>query len=187
MDGSFVRFGIYPEFLMRLSDISKCNLILHLMTKDILFSIDQFIHIKNVNYISFHIDNNISENLRYIDKIKDNKIKCGVVIIIYSSLIDPLIQSQGVDYLVFMGIHPGVLKQSHKSYLVLNKLNELNKLEYDFEFIQCDGGVTFDTIHDLTRLGINNLVCGSSTLFKDVFLIMINKDMKKLTLTIKKF
>jgi pentose-5-phosphate-3-epimerase len=67
-----------------------------------------------------------------------------------------------------MGIHPGVLKQSHKSYLVLNKLHELNKLKYDFDFIQCDGGVTFDTIQDLTKLGINNLVCGSSTLFKDV-------------------
>ena len=34
--------------------------------------------------------------------------------------------------------------------------------------VQCDGGVTFDSIPLLAEAGVNNFVCGSSTLYKDI-------------------
>ena len=46
----------------------------------------------------------------------------------------------------------------------LNKLHELCDLSG--LFIQCDGGVNFETIPSLKKSGVNNFICGSSSLYK---------------------
>jgi pentose-5-phosphate-3-epimerase len=67
-----------------------------------------------------------------------------------------------------MGIHPGVLKQTHRPELVIKKLQDLASISTLPDFVQIDGGVNYHTIPDLLSHGINNLVCGSSTLFHRV-------------------
>ena len=67
-----------------------------------------------------------------------------------------------------MAINPGVLGQKAKPGIVVEKLYRLNKLcSLQKLFVQCDGGVTFETIPELRRAGVNNFVCGSSTLYKE--------------------
>ena len=71
MDGHFVpRLGIYPEIVKRVSDISSLPFDLHMMVEDIDFTIDQFKHIPNIEYIHFHVESCIGNELRVIDKIK---------------------------------------------------------------------------------------------------------------------
>jgi pentose-5-phosphate-3-epimerase len=50
--------------------------------------------------------------------------------------------------------------------VVVSKLSRLSSAcDIKGLFVQCDGGVTFNSIPRLLSAGINNFVCGSSTLY----------------------
>ncbi len=174
MDGNFVpRYGIYPEILKRMSEITEMKMDLHIMTDDPEFTINQFKGIDNVEFIFFHFEGNERNALRIIDNIKRDGKKPGIAINLSTpvSAISELIKSNELYGIMFMGIHPGVLIQSHRPDFINRKCEEFKMLletENNIELIQCDGGVTFDTIESLANSGINNFVCGSSTLYKNV-------------------
>ena len=174
MDGNFVpRYGIYPEILKRMASITDTKMDLHLMVNNPEFAIDQFGSIDNIEYISVHIEKNETNILRIIDKIKALGKKAGIVLNLYTPVIvlEELIKHSEIDSVLFMGIHPGVLIQQSRPQTVYRKAQELNDLCAQFgslDMIQCDGGVSFDTISTLKDSGINNFVCGSSTLYKGI-------------------
>ena len=170
MDGHLVpRYGIYPEIVRSMAGITNIDMDLHLMVADIDFALSQFHDIPQIKYISIHLCGEDTKIAHNFDKIRELGKRPVLVIDHATSLskVADIINWGLVDGIMFMGIHPGVLKQSARPSLVINKLNKLKALcELSGLFIQCDGGVTFDTIPELKNAGINNFVCGSSTLYK---------------------
>lgn len=172
MDGTFVpRYGIYPEIVDSLSKITNMKMDLHLMVSNPDFALSQFKHIENIEYVSIHLDRQNSNILPTLDFVRQIGKKAVLVIDLSTDIkhVAQFVNLELVDGLMFMGIHPGVLVQSHRPELVSNKIQYLRALcDIDGLFIQCDGGVNFDTIPNLKASGINNFVCGSSSLYKNV-------------------
>ena len=185
MDGQFVpRYGIYPEIIFRIAQISEMKMDLHLMVGDPEFALDQFIDVENIQYISVHIENNEKDILRIIDKIKGYSKKAGIVLNLNTpvTVLNDLIKYSEIDSVMLMGIHPGVLLQKPRPETAIEKAKAVVELTDDFcklEMIQCDGAINFDTIPRLLSAGITNFVCGSKTLYKDVNFIDPWKTNKK--------
>lgn len=172
MDGHFVpRFGIYPEIIYEISKITDISLDLHLMVSDVEFTLSQVAHIKNIKTVSFHYFINEGRIFKIIDKIKS----MGAIPIIALDLSTPInsiveiLESGELGGVMFMGIHPGVLDQTHRPSNVLRRLPILRSLwtEPDNFIYQIDGGCNFDTIKALSEAGINSFVGGSSSIFKN--------------------
>lgn len=188
MDGRYVpRYGIYPEIVQRISEITDMKMDLHLMVANPEFAIRQFRSIDNIKFISLHIDNNEKDFYRYVDLINEYGKEAGLVVNLFSNLnhVSQILDSQELGSIMFMGIHPGVLKQTPRPDTVIKNLNKVasvceRKLP---AFIQCDGGVTFETLSKLREAGITNFVCGSSTLYRN---IPNNIDKKERYLLVKK-
>lgn len=174
MDGRYVpRYGIYPEIMKRISDVTNLPMDVHLMVEDTEFAIKQIRDISNIELISIHADQCPGNLLRMIDLIHDSGFKAGLVFNL-SINFEPyirLFQDEEIDSIMFMAIHPGVLSQIARPESVIRALKKW-KTSTDYigklPFIQCDGGVTFDSISGLVASGVNNLVCGSSTLYRGV-------------------
>lgn len=173
MDGDYVpRYGIYPEIVERMADVTNLPMDLHLMVSDPTFAIKQFSQIPNIEYISIHIDDNAKNFYAYTDQIKSSGKKAGLVINLSSDLshVAQLIDTTEIDSIMFMGIHPGVLIQEARPTQVIKNIKFLEKaLVGNLPlFVQCDGGVNFNSIPHLKAAGINNFICGSSTLYQGV-------------------
>lgn len=172
MDGNCVpRFGIYPEIVKRFSDITDKPIDVHLMVKDIEFAISEFLGAINLQRIFFHIDGNVENYFRIIDKIRSNNIEPGLVFNLSTSFdsVYRVLKHDEIDSFMFMGILPGVLKQQSRPNQIIRDIPDfLSNLQYKPSYIQCDGGVSFSTVKSLVEVGVNHLVCGSSTLFSKV-------------------
>jgi len=174
MDGHYVpRYGIYPEIVSRLSNLTDLKMDLHLMVSDVEFALNQFKQIKNIEYVTFHYQGNENNVMYLVDKIRESGKKPGLVFNLSSNPSDILeiLSHEYIDCIMFMGIHPGVLKQTSRPENVIRKLEFLRanlSTALTPEFIQVDGGVSFDSIPKLLKAGANNFVCGSSTLYKGV-------------------
>jgi ribulose-phosphate 3-epimerase len=174
MDGDFVpRYGIYPEIVERIAEISLMKMDVHLMLNNIDLALEHIKDVKNVEYVSFHIGENENNSLRIVDKIHSLDKKAGVVFNLSTDInkLYDLIEEDEIDSIMLMGIHPGVLKQTSRPNLVLKKLKQVRKLlegKKCANFIQIDGGVSFDSIPEMVATGANNLICGSSTLYRGV-------------------
>ncbi len=171
MDGSYVpRYGIYPEIVRSIAGRTSMKMDLHLMVQDPEFALIEFNGIENIEYVSVHLDGNHKKLIRIFDKIRSQERKPVLVIDLGSDIehVAQYIRHKLVDGVMFMGIHPGVLKQTPRPEIVIEKLNFLNKLcDLNGLLIQCDGGVNFDSIIKLKNSGINYFVCGSSTLYNN--------------------
>lgn len=176
MDGVLVpRYGVYPEIVRRIADICEMKMDVHLMVESIDLALDEFGTVPNVEYVSFHLGENENNALRIIDKIRGIGKKAGVVLNLSTDVrkLLPLLCFDELDSVMLMGIHPGVLKQQSRPELVVEKLQEIAPLiegKRCAEFIQVDGGVTFETVPHLVKAGATNMICGSSTLYRGVSL-----------------
>lgn len=174
MDGHSVpRYGIYPEIVTRMANNTNMKMDLHLMVTDVEFAISQFQHIENIEYITFHYQGNESNILYLADKIRAIGKKPGLVFNLsaHANEIVDILTIEKFECIMFMGIHPGVLKQQSRPQNVIKKIDKVMKsLSSQFvpEFIQVDGGVTFDSLSQLASAGANNFICGSSTLYNGV-------------------
>ena len=193
MDGKFVpRFGIYPEIVRRIADVCCLPMDVHLMVENIPLAIEELKSINTVEYVSFHLGENKHNALRIIDKIKSCGKKAGLVLNLATDIRDLewILESNDLSSIMFMGIHPGVLKQESRPELVIKKLKAVAPLIYDKEcatFVQVDGGVSFDTAPKLLDAGANNLVCGSSTLYQGVNALQNRDEVeKKITVNYQK-
>jgi ribulose-phosphate 3-epimerase len=172
MDGNCVpRYGIYPEIVQRIGEAGTKPIDVHLMSVNLEFAIDEFINIPQVKTIFFHIDHNESDLFRLFDKIRKYDKEPGLVFNMSTGFDSALrvLKHDPIDCFMFMGIHPGVLSQkSRPNHLLIDIPEFLSHLNYVPSYIQCDGGVQFETIGPLQKAGVTDFVCGSSTLFKGV-------------------
>ena len=172
MDGHYVpRFGIYPEIAYELAKRSSFEMDFHLMVDDINFALDQISMVPRIDTVSFHLSRNEGQVYKIVDAVKDLGAKPVLVVDLSTSLhhIVDILNDNEVAGLLFMGIHPGVLKQSHRPENVvrrLYRLKEMTNISKNF-ILQIDGGFNFETARELARAGINSFVGGSSSIFKN--------------------
>jgi ribulose-phosphate 3-epimerase len=186
MDGNCVpRYGIYPEIVNRISNITEKPIDLHLMVRNVDFAIDEFAGAPTLNRIFFHIGDNLENCFRIIDKIRSKDIEPGLVFNLSTSFdsVHRILRHDEIDSFMFMGILPGVLKQESKPNQLIKDIPYfLSNLQYKPSYIQCDGGVSYSTVKSLVDAGANHLVCGSSTLFSNVnFTDSIENQLKLIT------
>lgn len=170
MDGHFVpRYGIMPEMCRRMCDFTDAKMDAHLMVTDPEFAIDQYRDIPNLDTITFHIDGNEHNAVRIIDKIHDVDCRAGIALNMGSGFgsAHRLVRAGLIDFVLFMGIHPGVLKPSARALYLADSIKYfMTGFSKNKEVeIQVDGAVRFDTIPTLLDAGVTNFVGGSSTIF----------------------
>lgn len=171
MDGSFVpRYGIYPEIAELVNEHTALPLDIHFMVEDVLFGLDQFKNVANIKTISFHPESCLGSELRVIDAIRD----LGAAPIIAVNLstnfnaLERLIQNDEIDGFMFMGIHPGVLKQNSRPQNVLNDINILVEMTTGRrcgEYFSLDGALSLSTMRSMRNAGINHFIGGSSSIY----------------------
>jgi ribulose-phosphate 3-epimerase len=169
MDGIRVpRYGMYPEQVVAIAGMTTRPMDVHLMVERVEFAVDAFSEIPSVDYVSFHHAGNEGRTWRIADRIRERG-KSPVLALDLDTPSDVIgAHEDVVSGFLFMGIHPGVLKQIHRPDLVT-----LKTAPWDFRgrrssfFVQVDGGVNWESATDLAKNGINSFVCGSSTVFKN--------------------
>lgn len=173
MDGHNVpRYGIYPEILRRISYITDMKMDVHLMVNDPEFCISQLEGIKNISALTFHIEGREGNILRILDSARKITDTVGIAINMSTGneLLIKLLKHGYMNAIMFMAIHPGVLKQTSRPQSLYTDMPEVLQYanDYPLSYIAVDGGVSFDTIQPLIAAGANFLIGGSGTIYKNV-------------------
>jgi len=164
MDGHFV-----PNFGMGLQDFEyireKTNKLVdvHLMIQNPSEYIDLFSE-KGADIIYFHPETDMHPT-RTIDRIRANGVKPGIAINPGTSVatVEPLLGL--VDYVLIMTVNPGFAGQKYLDF-VNEKIVELAKLRKERNFtIMVDGAISREKIKELSILGVEGFILGTSALF----------------------
>lgn len=163
MDGHFVpNITIGPLIVEAIKPITKLPLDVHLMIENPDTFIPAFAE-AGASIITVHYE--ACPHLhRTLQLIKDNGVKCGVVINPATpvSFIEEVLHL--VDMVLVMTVNPGFGGQSfiHEAIPKIKRLDELRKENnYSYE-IEIDGGVNVDTAKLCTDAGADVLVAGSA-------------------------
>ena len=174
MDDHMVpRFGIYPEVIEQICSVSKLPMDVHLMIENVESFVDRYSDFDNIEYISFHADENQSNLYRIADLIRKFDKKPVLVFNLSSNIKGyfNVLNDEIWHGMMLMGIHPGVLDQKPRPQAVINNLEQINQKVTNsnvLDFIQIDGAVNAKTIPSFISKGASNLICGSSTLYKGI-------------------
>tara|TARA_R110000868_G_scaffold91080_2_gene252643 strand:- start:1341 stop:2033 length:693 start_codon:yes stop_codon:yes gene_type:complete len=133
----------------------------------------------NVDFITIHVEafNDLKSLEREIDFIKNNNCKAGVSLNPETSvdILDNILEK--LDLVLIMGVHPGFSGQKFinstfdKVKLLKEKIDS-KKLKTK---ISVDGGVGFDNIKKLAKLGAEIFVSGSNVFGADDYKLAIDK------------
>lgn len=153
MDGKFVpQKTLDIKEIHELSKISKKKLDIHLMVYNPLEYIENIKTIKNIEYITIHLE--ITENIKeLLSKIKSYGYKTGLSIKPNTNLNEILPYINDIDLILLMTVEPGrggqPMLESSKSRLL-----ELKKIVKNNIKIEIDGGINDKTITQMTEADI---------------------------------
>jgi ribulose-phosphate 3-epimerase len=167
MDGMFVpRFGLYPEYLNMVRELSDLPIDVHLMVTDPEKYLDVFATGEKIRLIP-HVES-LGHPIRTLMKIADVGAKAGIAINpgTQISVIEPMVDF--IDSVMLMAINPGIVghKLLKNTFQRLDQLKQIIGPERDIKII-LDGGVTFENARELLEAGANSIVCGAGTVFSD--------------------
>jgi ribulose-phosphate 3-epimerase len=164
MDGSFV-----PNFGMGIQDVAcirkntKKLVDAHLMIENPGNYIDLFLDL-GVDIIYIHPEAD-RHPVRALGKIKAAGKEAGIAINPGTSMetIEELLPI--IDYLMIMTVNPGFAGQKYLEF-VNNKIKRLVKLKEEYGFkVMVDGAISPQKIAELSNLGVDGFVLGTSALF----------------------
>lgn len=166
MDGHFVpTFGLGPQDINAVSNLTNKEIDVHLMCEKPENYIDFFADV-GATMIAFHAEstNNIGNALM---KIKNRKLKAGIAINPATPIeqIIPIIKE--LDYIIIMTVNPGFAGQKYLSYVdekIKNLMTLKEKESLDVE-IYVDGAISRSKIEELSAIGVEGFVLGTSALF----------------------
>lgn len=166
MDGHFVpTFGLGPQDINAVSNLTNKEIDVHLMCEKPENYIDFFAD-AGATMIAFHAEstNNIGNALM---KIKNRKLKAGIAINPATPIeqIIPIIKE--LDYIIIMTVNPGFAGQKYLSYVdekIKNLMTLKEKESLDVE-IYVDGAISRSKIEELSAIGVEGFVLGTSALF----------------------
>ena len=162
MDGVFVpniSFGI--PVIQQVHKIASKPLDVHLM----IVNPDQYIEaFKNAGASILTVHYEACTHLhRTIEKIKHERMKASVCLNPHTpvALLEDIIKD--VDMVLIMSVNPGFGGQQfiENSYAKISRLKELILSKNSKSLIEVDGGVNFETGHNLYQAGADVLVSGS--------------------------
>lgn len=164
MDGSFV-----PNFGMGLQDVQavrrNTNKMIdsHLMISNPGEYVDLFADL-GVDLIYIHPETD-KHPVRTLGKIKAKDKLAGIAINPGTSIESIKELLPLVDYLMVMTVNPGFAGQKYLDF-VNDKIERLVKLKSEYEFkIMVDGAISEEKINELSVLGVDGFILGTSALF----------------------
>lgn len=169
IDGSFspsMPLGI--DTIKRLRAKTTLDFDVHIMSDNNDWFIEQILAI-GVQQISFHVETSLHAD-RLVNLIKSRGVRAGLALNPATSLscLDYLLPQ--LDTVLLMLINPGFAGDTSEKQAVYSesKVADLAALIKQRDLtteIQVDGRVSLDTIPQLIRVGANNLVLGSTSLY----------------------
>ena len=163
MDGHFVpNITIGPFIVKAVSNITKLPIDVHLMIENPDRYIPDFIK-AGAGWISVHAEASVHLH-RTIQLIKEFGVRAGVALNPATPLSSLEYLLEDLDYVVIMSVNPGFGGQS----FIRSTLNKLRKLRTMIQekglstLIQIDGGVSRDTIEEISLAGVDSFVTGSA-------------------------
>ncbi|WP_315108833.1 ribulose-phosphate 3-epimerase [Clostridium intestinale] len=164
MDGSFVpNFGMGTQDVECIRKNTKKLIDAHLMIENPGNYVDLFINL-GVDIIYIHPEAD-KHPTRALGKIKAANKYAGIAINPGTSMetIEELLPL--VDYLMVMTVNPGFAGQKYLEF-VNNKIEKLVKLTKDYGFkLMVDGAISPAKIEELSNLGVDGFILGTSALF----------------------
>lgn len=164
MDGRFV-----PNFAMGIQDIkcirenTKKLVDSHLMIEEPGNYVDLFINL-GIDIIYIHPEAD-KQPVRTLGKIKSAGRKAGIAINPGTSLDTVKELAKLVDYFMIMTVNPGFAGQKYLSF-VNDKVKDIVKMKRDYDFkVMVDGAISPQKIDELSKLGVDGFVLGTSSLF----------------------
>lgn len=163
MDGHFVpNITIGPFIVKAVRNISALPIDVHLMIEEPDRYIPDFIE-AGASWISVHAEASIHLH-RSIQLIKEAGVRAGVALNPATPLSSIEWVLEDLDYVVLMSVNPGFGGQLFiKS--ILNKVKQLRTMIQEKSLatlIQIDGGVSRDTIEEISLAGVDSFVTGSA-------------------------
>ncbi len=164
MDGRYVpNITIGPPVIESIRKVTKLPFDAHLMIVEPEKYVDDFIS-AGVNMISFHMDATIHAH-RLVDHLKSRGIITGVAVNPATPIntLEEIIHY--IDFVLIMSVNPGFSGQKFIPQ-VLGKIPKLKKLMEETGrtdlIIEIDGGINKDNIREISELGVDIFVAGSS-------------------------
>lgn len=164
MDGRFV-----PNFGMGLQDVETIRTLtdqlvdVHLMIENPGEYVELFADM-GIDIIYFHPEAD-KHPARTIDKIKRKQKKVGLAINPGTSIgmVEELLPM--IDYIMVMTVNPGFAGQTYLDY-VNRKIKRLVSLKCNYDYqVMVDGAISPEKIEELSKLGVDGFVLGTSSLF----------------------
>ncbi len=170
IDGKFspsMPLGI--DTVKQLRKITDLPFDVHIMSLDNQFFIDQMLEV-GVQRIAFHIESTLHID-RTINYIKRHDVKVGLAITPATPLNHLQYVLEKVDFITLMLINPGFAtdKGEEQVQYAIRKISDLKAMINEQNLntvIQVDGRVSLETIKDLVAAGADDLVLGSTSLFR---------------------
>ena len=174
MDGHFVpRYGISPELIQWIRKRYGDNVIIdsHMMVDDPYTYADVITPYSDWYFFHYEATKDPFRTIQMLKKKYPN-IKIGLVfnLLTPNFCIDNVVNNLPESYLegiMFMGISPGVLGTDSLPDTVCEKLKYVNNNCPGYK-TSIDGSVNFNSIVDYYDLNTYTIVCGGSTLLKNV-------------------
>lgn len=167
MDGIFVpRIGMYPEMVHKIREKSQIPIEVHLMIEQPEAYVKAFTQ-AGAQILTVHLEACRSNLHRTLEAIHATGAKAAVAINPGTEFHEIAYADGLFDYLLLMGIHPGILGQTLKPFMPakIQKYAQLSKtFKHPFQII-IDGGVNFENASSLFGWGADILVGGSQTIF----------------------
>lgn len=154
MDGYFVSQTSIPvEETIELSRVSEKKLDIHLMHSSPLTYIDQIKDIKNIEYITIHLE--IEDNIKNIlNKIREYGFKSGISIKPNTDINKLIPYLNDIDLILIMTVEPGLGGQPFLENSP-TRIKEIKKLVKDKNILlEVDGGINDKTIKLLKDVDI---------------------------------
>ena len=164
MDGSFVpNFGMGTQDVECIRKNTKKLIDAHLMIENPGNYIDLFINL-GVDIIYIHPEAD-KHPTRSLGKIKAGNKKAGIAINPGTSISTIKELLPLVDYLMVMTVNPGFAGQKYLDF-VNTKIKALVELQEEFDFkLMVDGAISPTKIEELSSLGVDGFILGTSALF----------------------
>lgn len=167
MDGLFVpRIGMYPEMIQKIREVSQLPIEVHLMIEHPERYLRTFAE-AGASVITIHLEACHQNLLKTMESAQNLGVQVGVALNPETEFLGIEYVIEMIDYLLLMGINPGVLGQKIKPFMIskIMKYKQLSlKSNHPFKII-IDGGVNFQNAGTLHEAGADILVGGSQTIF----------------------
>ncbi|MDN6344597.1 MAG: ribulose-phosphate 3-epimerase [Tetragenococcus koreensis] len=164
MDGVFVpNFALGTEDFKAIRANTDKLMDVHLMISNPSQYVDLFSDLgADIIYIHPETD---THPISTLNKIKANGKKCGIAINPETSIETVKELFNVIDYLLVMTVSPGFAGQSYLEF-VNDKIKEAAKYANEHSFkIVVDGAISPEKIEELSKIGVEGFVLGTSTIF----------------------